>query len=63
MNIVFQWIAYAMPLTWANFALQEVMIKGQGIFDVSVVADVAILLLFAVVQMVLASIRLRRVSV
>lgn len=63
MNIVFQWIAYAMPLTWANFALQEVMIKGQGIFDVNVVADVGILLLFAVVQMVLASIRLRRVSV
>lgn len=62
MHVVFQWIAHVMPLTYANFALQEVMVKGEGIVDASVAADVGALLLFAAIQVFLASIALRRAS-
>jgi ABC-2 type transport system permease protein len=60
MHIVFQWLAHLLPLTYANFAMQEVMVKGKGIFDASVQADIGALLLFAVIQVMLASLALRR---
>lgn len=60
MHVVFQWIAHALPLTYANFALQEVMIKGQGILEARVAADIGALLLFAGLMVVLASVGLRR---
>ncbi len=62
MHVVFQWIAHALPLTYANFALQEVMIKGHSILDPSVAADVGALFLFAAAMVVLAAVGLRRAS-
>src|SRR5487761_2531955 len=32
--IVLKQIAYVMPLTWANFALKDVMLKGLGLADI-----------------------------
>ncbi|MBI4310250.1 MAG: ABC transporter permease [Chloroflexi bacterium] len=60
MHIVLQVIAHLLPLTYANFALQEVMIKGESILSPSVAADVGALLAFAAVMVVLASMALRR---
>ncbi len=62
MNVVFQWIAHVMPLTYANFALQDVMIKGKGVLDASVATDIGALVLFAGFMVVLASAGLRRAS-
>ena len=62
MNIAFQWIAHVLPITYANFALQEVMIKGRGILDAGVAADIGALVVFAAVMVLLASIGLRRAS-
>ncbi|MBI4340634.1 MAG: ABC transporter permease [Chloroflexi bacterium] len=62
MHIVFQGIAHLLPLTYANFALQEVMVKGKGVLDASVAADLGALLLFAAIQVALASIGLRRAT-
>ncbi len=61
MHPVFQWIAHLLPLTYANFALQEVMVKGKGILDASVAADIGAMLLFGAVMVLLASLALRRV--
>ncbi len=62
MHVVFQWISHLLPLTYANFALQAVMIKGQGILEPGVAADIGALVLFAAVMVVLASVGLRRAS-
>ena len=62
MHVVFQWIAHVLPLTYANFALQEVMIKGEGVLNASVAADIGALLLFGGLMVVLASVGLRRAS-
>jgi len=62
MHVIFQWVAHLLPLTYANFALQEVMIKGQGILEAGVAADIGALLLFAGIMVVLASVGLRRAS-
>ncbi len=62
MHVIFQGIAHLLPLTYANFALQAVMIKGQGILNPGVAADIGALLLFAAIMVVLASVGLRRAS-
>ncbi|MSQ22575.1 MAG: ABC transporter permease [Dehalococcoidia bacterium] len=54
MNVFFQVIAHVLPLTYANFALQAVMIKGQGILDPGVAADIGALVLFAAIVVALA---------
>ncbi len=41
-----RWIAYAVPLTYANDAMRTIMIKGQGLSLIS--NDVIILLAFAI---------------
>jgi ABC-2 type transport system permease protein len=41
-----QWIAYTMPLTYANDAMRTIMVKGQGLDFVA--NDLIILLVFAV---------------
>ncbi len=50
--------AYAMPLTYANFALRDVMIKGFGIFDIG--RDLTALVFFALLMMILGTFTLRR---
>lgn len=50
--------AYAMPLTYANFALKDVMLKGFG-FD-QIWPHLAILVGFAVLMVVLAAVSLRQ---
>lgn len=62
MHVVFQWIAHLLPITYANFALQEVMIKGNGILDTGVAANIGALLLFATLMVLLAAVGLRRAS-
>lgn len=53
-----QIFAYTMPLTYANFALRDVMIKGFGALDIW--PELAILSLFAVSMMILGALTLRR---
>lgn len=55
---VLKQIAYALPLTYANFALKDVMLKGFG-FD-QIWPELAILVGFAVLMVVLAAISLRQ---
>jgi ABC-2 type transport system permease protein len=62
MHVVFQWIAHLLPITYANFALQEVMIKGNGILHAGVAANIGALLLFAGLMVLLAAVGLRRAS-
>ncbi|MBI4199425.1 MAG: ABC transporter permease [Chloroflexi bacterium] len=62
MHPVLQWIAHVLPLTYANFALQEVMIKGEGVLKASVAADIGAMVLFGALMVVLASVGLRRAS-
>ena len=62
MHVVFQSIAHLLPITYANFALQEVMIKGNGILDTCVAANIGALLLFATLMVGLAAVGLRRAS-
>ncbi|AFC99016.1 ABC-type multidrug transport system, permease component [Methanocella conradii HZ254] len=53
-----QVFSYIMPLTYANDALQNIMVRGYGIWDVW--ADVAILLAFAVAMIALSAISLNK---
>ena len=53
-----QIISYIMPLTYANNALQGIMVRGAGLGDVWV--DVAVLVLFAVVMIVLSTLSLNK---
>jgi ABC-2 type transport system permease protein len=41
-----QWIAYTMPLTYANDAMRTIMVKGQGLSFIA--HDLMILVVFAV---------------
>jgi len=56
--IVLKQIAYALPLTYANFALKDVMLRGQGLETIW--PDLAFLVGFATLMVVLAAISLRR---
>ncbi|MBI2846904.1 MAG: ABC transporter permease [Chloroflexi bacterium] len=60
MPIFLQWIAYLLPLTYANSALREVMLKGRGLLESSVALNILALLLFASVFVVLGAFTLRR---
>ncbi len=53
-----QVFSYIMPLTYANDALQNIMVRGAGLGAVWV--DVAVLLLFAVVMIVLSTLSLNK---
>jgi len=54
-----RWLSYLMPLTYANRASENVMIKGAGIPDWSVASNLLILLAFAAVFIFLSSRTLR----
>ncbi|MFQ5946366.1 MAG: ABC transporter permease [Anaerolineae bacterium] len=53
-----QGVAYLMPLTYANRAMTDVMIRGFGLADVA--ADLGVLLLFALGALVVSALTLRR---
>ena len=55
-----QAIAYAMPLTYANDTLRDVMIKGYGLDHGAVVNNIVILLVFACLMVAVAALTLRR---
>jgi ABC-2 type transport system permease protein len=56
--VVLKQLAYIMPLTWANFALKDVMLKGLGFSDIW--PDLAFLLGFAILMVVISSFSLRQ---
>jgi len=53
-----QVFSYIMPLTYANDALQNIMVRGRGLGDVWV--DIVILLAFAVVMVALSTLSLNK---
>jgi ABC-2 type transport system permease protein len=55
---VLKQLAYIMPLTWANFALKDVMLKGLGFSDIW--PDLAFLLGFAILMVVISAFSLRQ---
>ncbi|HEX8983063.1 MAG TPA: ABC transporter permease [Ktedonobacterales bacterium] len=55
--VVLHQIAYIMPLTWANFALRDVMLKGLGLADIW--PDLVFLVGFATLMVIGAALSLR----
>ncbi len=55
-----RWLSYIMPVTYANFAVKEVMIKGATVLDWSVGSNLLILLAFTVALIILSAMTLRR---
>lgn len=53
-------VAQALPLTYANSALRNIMLKGESIADSGVYGNLAILIAFAGAFLVLGSLTLRR---
>ncbi len=51
-------ISYILPLTYANSAIQGVMIKGFGLYNVAF--EISALIIFALLMMVLSSLVLKR---
>jgi ABC-2 type transport system permease protein len=58
MPAILQWLSYAMPLTYANNALRDIMIRGKDLASVSF--DIYILSAFAIAMIVLAAISIRK---
>ncbi|MDE3230988.1 MAG: ABC transporter permease, partial [Chloroflexota bacterium] len=56
--VVLYQLAYVMPLTWANFALTDVMLKGLGLADIW--PDILFVVGFAAVMVVAAALSLRQ---
>jgi len=56
--VVLKQIAYVMPLTWANFALKDVMLKGLGLADIW--PDLLFLVGFATLMVIGAAVSLRQ---
>ncbi len=56
--VVLKQVAYILPLTWANFALQDVMLKGLGLADIW--PDLVFLVGFAALMVVAAALSLRQ---
>jgi len=52
-----QWISAVLPLTYAVDGLRDIMLSGQNLIDVCV--ELAVLVVFAVLISVLATITLR----
>jgi ABC-2 type transport system permease protein len=55
-----RWLSYLMPVTYANLAVKDVMIKGAGILNWSVGSNLLILMAFAAAFIVLSSLTLKR---
>ncbi len=53
-------VAHTLPLTYANAALRNIMLKGEGIADAGVSVNLVILCAFAAVFLALGSFSLRR---
>lgn len=58
MPALLRWISYAMPLSYANHALRAVMIQGKNLAAISV--DIYVLIAFAILMVVLASVSIRQ---
>ncbi len=58
--VVLKQIAYVLPLTWANFGLRDVMLKGDGLETIW--PDLLVLIGFATLMVVLAAFTIRRES-
>ncbi|HLW01666.1 MAG TPA: ABC transporter permease [Ktedonobacterales bacterium] len=58
--VVLKQLAYVLPLTWANFALKDVMLKGKGLDTIW--PDLLVLVGFAALMVVLAAFTIRRES-
>lgn len=56
--VVLKQIAYVLPLTWANFGLQDVMLKGKGLETIW--PDLLVLVGFATLMVVLGAFTVRR---
>ncbi|HEU5198040.1 MAG TPA: ABC transporter permease [Ktedonobacterales bacterium] len=56
--VVLKQIAYVLPLTWANFGLQDVMLKGKGLETIW--PDLLVLVGFATLMVVLGTFTVRR---
>ena len=55
-----RWLSYLMPVTYANSAVRDVMIRGATILDWSVASNLFILVGFAIAFVLLASLTLKR---
>ena len=55
-----RWLSYLMPVTYANSAVRDVMIRGASLLDWSVASNLLILAGFAVAFVLLASLTLKR---
>ena len=55
---VLQWLSYAVPLTYANTALRDIMIKGMDLSKVSF--DIYVLIAFALLMIFLAGVSIRK---
>jgi ABC-2 type transport system permease protein len=53
-----QWVSYAMPLTYANNAMRDIMIRGKDLASVSF--DIYILAAFALLMILLAAFSIRK---
>lgn len=60
MPVVLRELAYVLPITYANFALRDVMIKGLGFADPQVLFNLAVLVAFAALMLVFGALTLRR---
>jgi len=58
MPAILQWLSYAMPLTYANEALRDIMIKGMDLAKVSF--DIYVLSAFALLMIFLAGVSIRK---
>ena len=58
MPAILQWLSYAMPLTYANTALRDIMIKGVDLAKVSF--DIYVLAAFALLMIFLAGVSIRK---
>ena len=57
-----RWISHFLPLTYANAALRDVMVRGYALTHPDVAANVGVLLAFAAAIVVLGALTLRRES-
>jgi len=58
MPTILRWLSYAIPLTYANDALRDIMIKGKDLASVSL--DIYILIAFALLMILLAAVSIRK---
>ncbi len=56
--VVLKQLAYVMPLTWANFGLKDIMLKGKGLETIW--PDLVVLVVFAALMVVLSTFIVRR---